>query len=345
MFTVTAGEIGAIFRDYRISDRCAGFSELQRSHYEEYDPASGEVRLIVRAVTGEGRELVVRFKNEADVTLELVEAQSRFAALLAENGIETPRVYASGGQYARLYRIGGYEVIVTVENYVTGELQTVDAQTAEETGGLLARMHNVAEAKDLHVQNEVLFHPLKRNDLFSFEDFAAQRDFLVTVDAALYEAIVRRHADLLGKVRVLEHEPQYAVQGDISDCNLYRTADGALGVFDFNRCGNNVPYYDAVMQAVFEARLMDYPDGLAKDPEAVILPAFLKGYHRERPFTDQQREVWPYLYALISAFWSGDIRWNEDSLLNAVKNEDADAARRWMQEIWARTAYLPPMPV
>lgn len=345
MFLITASELDPILLDYGITKKCSAIEELQRDHYEEHDPASRELRLIVKALLADGREVVVRFKNEADVTLELVEAQSRFALLLAENGIETPRVYASDGCFARRYQFGEYDVIVTVEDFVQGELREVDPETAKQTGRLLARMHNIAEAKDAHVRNEVLFDPLADKDLFSFERFARQREYLARVDEALYERIAARHARLLEKVRSLENEPRYAVQGDISDCNLYRTAEGTLGVFDFNRCGDNGLYYDAVMQAVFEARLMDYPEGIAGDPEAVILPAFLRGYHEARPFTEKQIEVFPYLYALISAFWLGDIQWDQGSLCDAVRNADAEAALRWMRKIDCRAASLLPMPI
>ena len=94
---------------------------------------------------------------------------------------------------------------------------------------------------------------LRRNDLFSFRDFEAQKDFLLSLDEALYESIVREYAHVFQKVRIFENKPRYAVQGDISNCNLYQTADGRIGVFDFNRCGDNILYYDAVMQAIFEA--------------------------------------------------------------------------------------------
>lgn len=90
---------------------------------------------------------------------------------------------------------------------------------------------------------------------------------------------------------------------------------------------------------------MVYPKEIAKAPEAVILPAFLKGYHQERPFTDRQIEVFPYLYALISAFWLFDMRWSEHSLANAIEQADADAVLNWMKEICNRMAYLPSMPL
>ena len=86
------------------------------------------------------------------------------------------------------------------------------------------------------------------------------------MDKALYEDIARERERLMQKIRPWESGPKYAVQGDISNCNLYQTASGRIGVFDFNRCGDAVLYYDAVMQAIFEARLMDYPEELAGRP-------------------------------------------------------------------------------
>lgn len=144
---------------------------------------------------------------------------------------------------------------------------------------------------------------------------------------------------------MFENEPKYAVQGDISNGNLYQTADGEIGVFDFNRCGDAVLYYDAVMQAVFEARLMDYPKEIAGKQERLILSAFFRGYHRERPFTRAQQEAFPYLYAMISAFWRGRIQFDEDSLCHAAAAGDAQAARRRMEEIRGRILSRPEMPL
>lgn len=345
MFTVTKEQVASILRDFGMASEVAEFTELQRSHYEKDDPDSKEVRLITKVSLESGKPLVVRFKNEEDVTLEIINAQSRFARLLAEHGVKTPTVYAANGQYARWYAINGYDVIVTVEDFVPGEVRAVDAAIAEKTGGLLARMHNIAENADFHVRNDVLFDPLKANDLFSFGDFEAQKDALSSLDKALYDDIVRRHEELLQRVRVFENEPRYAVQGDISDCNLYQTEDGTIGVFDFNRCGDNVLYYDAIMQAIFEARLMVYAEELAGKQEEIILSAFLKGYHRERPFTEQQIEVFPYLYAIVSAFWLMDIRYAENNLINSIKAGKSDAAHEWMEKIQKRLTNHKRMPL
>ncbi len=343
MFTVTKEDISLVLNDFGISSGVITFSELQRYHYEVNDPASKEVRLIIKVELENGQSVVVRFKNESDVTLEVVNAQSRFAKLLADHGIKTPELFMANHEYARWYSINGYDVIVTVEAFVTGEIHAVTEEIAEKTGRLLAQMHNIAEADEFHVQNGVLFDPLSENDLFSFQDFQEQKDFMISVDEPLYNDIVKEYDGLFQKIRVFENEPRYAVQGDISDCNLYQTDDGEVGIFDFNRCGDNVLYYDAIMQAIFEARLMDYPKEINGREESVILPAFLRGYHRERPFTDKQKEIFPYLYAMISAFWLGSIQFNEDSLCHAIEAGDTEAAHQWMKEIHRRIVSRPEM--
>lgn len=175
MFTINVDDINSILQDFGIRSKCVSFSELQRYHYEKDDPASKEVRLIIKAQLEDSHSLVIRFKNESDAPIETIEAQSRFADLLKVHGIQTPNAYASKGFYARQYQIYGYDVVVTVEDFVCGEIHLVNVEIAEKTGKLLARMHNIAETEDFHVQSEVLFNPLKSNDLFDFEAFAANK--------------------------------------------------------------------------------------------------------------------------------------------------------------------------
>ncbi len=344
MLKLEIGDLSPILRDFGILSPAAALTELQRYDYESQGPDTREVRLILRVETGDGRSLVLRLKNEPDAPQALMEAQSRFAALLREKGVETPRAYRAGENYTRRYDLKGYPVVAALENFASGELTVVDLPTAEETGALLARMHHIAEAENAHVDGPVLFDPLGRNDLFRFSLFTDLGDFLRETDAALYGEILRRHGLLRERIRVLEQAPRYAVQGDISDCNLYRTPDGRLGIFDYNNCGDNGLFADAVMQAVFEARLMDYPDGM-EDREARILAAFLRGYDRERPFTRKERALYPSLCGLINAFWLSDLKWDEDSLEELVKAGDRETARARMEGILRKLTELPEMPV
>lgn len=336
MFNITLNDINAIRKDYGIASQAVDFTELQRYYCEKHETGSKEARLIVKVEFDGTKPIVVRFRNERDVTLELVEKQSRFAALLGENGMETPTLYKAEDCYAKWYSINGYDVIVTVEQFVNGELRCVDVYTAFETGRLLAKMHNVAEKADFHVKNAVLFNPFTDNDLFTFSAFKEHEKELAAIDACLYWEVVKKYEECMQKLMPIQSEAQYAVQGDISNCNLYRSAQGEIGIFDFNRCGDNYLYCDAVMQAAFEARLMDYPIGHAKDYEERILSAFLRGYQLERPFTDSQREMFPYLYAIINAFWSADIKWNSDSLLKELERGDMESVHNWLWEIHMR---------
>ncbi len=340
MFMITENDINTILGDYHIDAECSSFTELQRYHYEKDDPESREVRLIVRAELEDGRSLVLRFKNEEDAPQDVIEAQSRFAALLYKNGIETPKAYDSDGDFARAYTINGYDVVVTVEDFENGEIKTVDSQTAEDTGELLARMHNIAEANDFHVNSEVLFDPLAPNDLFFYESFEKRKERLLGIDSELYNSIVRKHEELISHIAPLGEKMRYAVQGDISDCNLYRTEDGKIGVFDFNRCGDNNLFFDAVMQAVFEARLMDYPEDLEGHQEEIIFTSFMEGYQKIRPFTAKEKEAFPYLYSLITAFWGVDMKWTDSSCTESVDEADDVTVHGWMKNILERETAL-----
>lgn len=344
MFTVTAKDILRVLHDYAIQAESFSFTELERYHYEDEEPESREVRLIVKVDLHNAHSLVLRFKNEDDAPQEVIEAQSSFAALLYSHGIETPKNYASDGRYARCYTINGYDVIVTVEDFEEGQISLVDSKTAGETGELLAKMHNIAEEADFHVCSGVLFDPLTKNELFSFDGFDRYKEKLLIIDSGLYHAIIQKHAWLVSQIEPFGSEPRYAVQGDISDCNLYRTRTGKLGIFDFNRCGDNQLFFDAVMQAVFEARLMDYPNNLAGHQEEIILSAFLGGYQQIRPFSNRQKAAFPYLYALINAFWGVDMNWIDRDFTVAVEKADDASIHQWMKKIHERESKFRQIP-
>jgi len=150
MFTITGEDIRAVLHDYGIQDECLSFSELERYHYAQEDPESRQVRVIVKVNLQGGRSLVVCFKNEEDAPQHVIETQSRFAVLLYEHGVETPKVYASDGLYARCCTINGYDVIVTVESFEEGEIRAVDPETARETGKLLARIRGIRCRRIVH---------------------------------------------------------------------------------------------------------------------------------------------------------------------------------------------------
>lgn len=343
MLKVTLSDIQQIMNDYHITERAAGFSELQRYNYDNNNKSSKEIRLIIKVTFEKHSPVVMRFKNEKNVTEEMIEKQSKFAETLFENGIPTPHNYCNNGSFAKTYHINGYKVIVTVEDFCEGEVKAVDEETARMTGELLAKMHNISEQEDLHLNMRTLFDPLDRNDLFDISVFTENRDKLRNTDPALYDEIERAKDSCMEKIAVFGNEPRYAVQGDISDCNLY-ISGGRLGVFDFNNSGDNVLFYDAAMQAIFEATLMDYKEEASPERERKIMSAFLDGYESLRPFTDEQRKVFPYLYAILTAFEMGKMSYDKDCLKELIRTDRNDDIRELMKDIRECLSDLKEMP-
>ena len=70
MLVVKCSDIDRILKDFGSFEKTKYVSELQRDNYEKNDPASKEVRLVVKAGFVPDRPLVIRFKNETDVTAE-----------------------------------------------------------------------------------------------------------------------------------------------------------------------------------------------------------------------------------------------------------------------------------
>ena len=339
MFCVTHEDVAGILRDYGIAAELRNVIELQRYDYEREDPDSKEVRLIVKLELADAPSLVLRFKNEEDVTLDLLECQCAFAHELKRHGILTPSQHQSNGRFANPYTIGGYEVFVTLEQFVEGEVKLIDPQIAKKIGELLGRSHRITEEYDLHVNNDVLFDPFTDNDLFDFEGFLSVEPLVQGEAKLLFDQIVATYHSYMDLLAPLRKRRKYAVQGDISNCNLYLSPCGEVGVFDFNRAGDNVLFCDAVMQGIFEAKLMDYPEDREEDFEAKILLSFWAGYCSVRSLTAEERKLYPYLHAIIHAFWTADIRWSENSLLNAYEAKDEARVHKWLSTIWDRLTH------
>lgn len=326
MFTVSTTDILRILSDYGIEDKIVDTEELLRYDYSD---ESREVRVIIKCTFENRNAVIVKFKWENDVTAELIEAQTRFSEHLAENGVHTARFHKCGGTYVKTYTINGYNVLVTVEDFAENEIKIVTPEIAEKTGRTLAMTHNIAERDNMHVDAPVLFDPFAEwNDLFSYDTFAELRDKFPAEDAFVFdeaEKLYRMHTE---KLELLKSRPKYAVQGDISDCNLFIAADGSVGMFDFNRCGDAVLFCDLIMQAVFEARLMDYDRELTYEYTDELFAAFLRGYESVREITAEEKAVIPHFLAVINAFWLGDVRWGDESMTSLIEKGDIESARK-----------------
>lgn len=331
MFEVSIEDIQRVLMEYGVTARVRGAEDLVRYRYPE---ETGQVRLILKCALDDGGTLIVKFKNEDDVTRELIEAQSRFSEHLSKNGVLTAEFLRAGDAIAIERELNGYHVCVTAEWFRDGEILVVDGDIAEKTGALLARTHNIAQRDDMHVDCPVLFDVFAEwNDLFSFSKFEELRGKFADEDAARFERICGEYRRRMAALESLRGRRRYAVQGDISQCNLFMTAQGDIGMFDFNRCGDNILFCDAIMQAVFEARLMDCDRELTEEYSRELLERFLRGYDGVRPFTAEERALIPQLTAVINAFWLSDIYYDENSLTKRAERGDMAAAGGMLRRI------------
>ena len=318
-------EVRAVLRDFGIAGEPEDIRELLRYNYRRHDPGSGEIRLILRVGLRGRAPVVLKLVNEREHPHELIEAQAAFAELLRQRGVLTPRHYACAEGYCAERRLDGARVDVTAEDFCEGELKRVGRDNIGGIGALLARMHSISEQCECHVRGRVLFDVLTRNDLTGFDRISGLAPRLHGPALARFEQVRALHAARRARLEVLRARPRYAVQGDMSDCNMFVSAGGGLGVFDFNNCGDNCLYTDAVMQGVFVARLMDYDAPITFGQSRELFCDFMRGYAGVRPLSAEDRALLPDMWAVINGLWLADTVFGEDSLMSAV--EAGDMAR------------------
>lgn len=342
MFSVMETELQDILHCYGITERIQETEELLRYYYEKHDPTSRDVRLILKLCFAERAPVVMKFKHEKDVDRERIQAQTAFSEHLRQNGIPTARFYRTADGFVMQHSIGGYDVLITLEDFMPGEIKLVDGPLTEKIGVLLAETHNIAERDGYHVPYPVLFDPLTRNDLFSFERFSALRPQIPAENLPVFTHICDVYHEKLEVLMPLRELERYAVQGDLSDCNLFLTQNGNIGMFDFNNCGDNVPFCDAVMQGVLVTRLMEYGRALTEEENMELLRAFFAGYQTRRPFTQQERRILPELYTVIDTFWLPRIDYADDSLTNLLKLGDYTAVSVYLKDMERRITMRQP---
>jgi Ser/Thr protein kinase RdoA (MazF antagonist) len=291
------------------------------------DESKETVQIVLKLAFTSRAPLIIKLRDENKIKNCVLEQQAAFSEHLRERGIRIARYYRSGSSFAVPYKINGCEIYVTVEDYQTGEIKIVNAEISEKIGRLLAQTHNVSEEDNCHVKNRVLFDPFSENELFHVIDFMKLRHLIDDKNIGQFDRICKKYYRRMEALSPLQYKKKYAVQGDISDCNLFMTEAGDIGLFDFNNCGDAVLFCDAIMQGVFLARLMDYDKDLTDEYSVTLFRSFLTGYCSVRPFTAIESKVIPHLYSIIDAFWAPQILYANNSLSKLVKaNKILDVA-------------------
>lgn len=323
---------------YDIYDDIDSYVELLRCDCNVDKQDSEEFKLYYKVYFDSHLPLVVKFRGGCSERnrCEIIEKQSEFSDILRRNGIPTPKYYHTRGSFIHKFDIDGYHVTVTVEDYMDNEIKTVNEVIAFKTGAVLAAMHNISEKYDCHVPNKVIFDPFAKNDLFSFSEFEKMKTELYEAFPMIFTSICDIYNEKMKILEPLKCRERYAVQGDISDCNTYLTAEGEIGVFDFNCCGDNILFCDAVMQGWFEAHLMNYDESLTLELSEKIFKSFMSEYHSKRQFTKEEKAMIPILYSIIDAFERGMLEYDDNNLKKTVAKKDIPAISEYLEHIRQR---------
>ena len=117
IFTVDDDRVRSILHDYGIQDSMETITELLRNNFSER-----ELRLILKVTIKNRAPVVIKQKNEKDLSREVVEQQSAFSAMLERHGVPVAGPLQTHGKYTSLLSAGGRDVIVKVEEFREKEL-------------------------------------------------------------------------------------------------------------------------------------------------------------------------------------------------------------------------------
>lgn len=316
-FAVTAREIEYVLRIFGQEGKVKNWREISRYRYRSDEEK--QVRLILYVKLDNDNAYILKFLNENDHPRSQVEEQSVFSELLRKSGILCAQKYAirephAANCYTVLLTVGEYQVYVTAERYEDGEIKAINADNAYKIGMLLARAHSISEENDCHVNGKTLFDPFERNDLFFYDNFEEIANRLPPVFKEIVAGIKDAYRNHLVALAPLRDVRKYAVQGDISNNNLYLSPKGEIGMYDFNNCADNRLLCDAILQGIFLSRLMDYEETPSQKLNNSILRSFLCGYISIRSISQEEWEYIAHLYAITTAFWGMDILYDKNSL-------------------------------
>lgn len=299
-------------------------------HY--YNEKHKKIKIISKVEFINRDPLVVKFVKENDHPSPIIESQSIFSEYLREHGILTPRRYVGGGKYCLNYKLNHIDVDITVEDYLGGEIKTIDFNLAYKLGQLMGRIHRISENGNCLIGKSTIFDLLGYNEVSGYVTF---RDLGESgkINEVTYLKIKELYTERLEKVKLSWGElPRFATQGDISINNLSYKGEN-IGIFDYNIAGDETLVGDMVLEGLLTANEMDLTDKLTDNDRAELFMHFYKGYITKRPLSDNEKSVLNDIYLISSALWFTKIKYNEDSLEKLIDRNEYDKVGRLLQEM------------
>ncbi len=291
-----------------------------------------DIKIVFRVDLQDRLPVVIKLVNQEEHLHIDIENQSAFSEHLRRRGISTPKRYMSGSEYCISDIYDDTRVDVTVEDWCGSALLTLDFDTVEKAGMLMAEMHIISLRDNCSIGAETLFNVVGYNAVSGYPKFCVLKEDY-NLDHGLCDKIISLYDDRIERIKsVWDTLPKCAVQGDIRVDNL-TYFDNVLTVFDYNNAGDAVLVGDMIVEGLFISNEMELPEGLSDFDRPELFRRFVQGYIDKRPLSDEELSVTGDIYSTCNALWFSKIQNTSDSLEMLLEINEYDKANNLLRKI------------
>lgn len=291
-----------------------------------------DIKVIFRIDFQDRLPVVIKLVNQEEHPHIDIENQSAFSEHLRRRGISTPKRYMSGSEYCISDIYDDTRVDVTVEDWCGSALLTLDFDTAEKAGMLMAEMHYISLRDNCSIGAGTSFNAIGYNAVSGYPKFCVLKENY-NLDQGLCHKIISLYEKRIKRIKsVWETLPKCAVQGDIRIDNL-TYVENVLTVFDYNNAGDAVLVGDMTVEGLFIANEMELPEGLSDFDRPELFRRFVQGYIDKRPLSDEELSVMGDIYSVCNTLWLSKIQNNSDSLEMLIERNEYKKANSLLSKI------------
>lgn len=319
-------DVSTVLQQYGIATGLIDTTYLIENYEKKINPRS---RVIVKAETENKESYIIKFILEEEHSQKLIEEQSIFSESIRENGINTPERFMKNGKYCTYFFKNALSYNVTVEKYIGEELNFIDNRIIEEIACLMAKMHNISQTNNLHIQGNTIWDLFDGTSdvLRGYKAFCEYRNDdkynfnLYNID--LYENIINIYQERFSRIRLMwDRLPKFATQGDYSINNLTYKNGKIYGIFDYNIAGDEVLVSDMIIEGLFVSYEMDLDNSFTDDYKDKMFKLFVKKYMEHRRLNQDEVNIINDLYAVVFPFWWTRIIFDEDNSLKKYLDDN-----------------------
>ncbi|MFC5602100.1 phosphotransferase enzyme family protein [Sporosarcina koreensis] len=259
---------------------------------------------LVAEVEVDGEVYFLKGEKQA---VQFIETVIAFTELMIEAGLPfiMPEKTLNGERFAR-----HEDLLFILERKGVGtEVKVLRLEHFKEIGKMLGKQHETSSAMDFRFGVGTSWGMFGGNETEALGDYDENElsylDLIQSVEetgmytmelATIKELYQSRRSTLKEAWNLLPLGP---VQGDFCPYNLLFQQDKISTVFDYNIAGDEVLINECIGVGIFLAWHHDFEGDEAPEER---FDAYIEAYTSERPLSNREMEMIPYLFAIIRAF-------------------------------------------